>query len=77
MNKLSKAINQNKMEDLIKKLFDFKKIPAKLIFVIWLIGQHYINPKGSFSLITGALTHDPQKNFANASAANGAVEAFV
>lgn len=42
-----------------------------------LIGQHYINPKGSFSLITGALSHDPQKNFANASAANGAVEAFV
>lgn len=42
-----------------------------------LIGQHYINAKGSFSLITGALTHDPQKNFANASAANGAVEAFV
>jgi NAD(P)-dependent dehydrogenase (short-subunit alcohol dehydrogenase family) len=42
-----------------------------------LIGQHYINPEGSFSLITGALTHDPQINFANASAANGAVEAFV
>jgi NAD(P)-dependent dehydrogenase (short-subunit alcohol dehydrogenase family) len=42
-----------------------------------LIGQHFINPKGSFTLITGALTHDPQKNFANASAANGAVEAFV
>jgi len=42
-----------------------------------LIGQHYINHKGSFSLISGALTHDPQKNFANASAANGAVEAFV
>jgi NAD(P)-dependent dehydrogenase (short-subunit alcohol dehydrogenase family) len=42
-----------------------------------LIGQHYINPKGSFTLITGALSQDPQKNFANASAANGAVEAFV
>jgi NAD(P)-dependent dehydrogenase (short-subunit alcohol dehydrogenase family) len=42
-----------------------------------LIGQHYINPKGSFSLITGALTHEPQINFANASAANGAVEGFV
>jgi NAD(P)-dependent dehydrogenase (short-subunit alcohol dehydrogenase family) len=42
-----------------------------------LIGQHYINPKGSFTLITGALTHDPQLNFANASAANGAVDAFV
>lgn len=42
-----------------------------------LIGQHYINPKGSFTLITGALTEEPQLNFANASAANGAVEAFV
>lgn len=42
-----------------------------------LIGQHYINPKGSFTLITGALTHEPVSNFANASAANGAVEAFV
>lgn len=42
-----------------------------------LIGQYYINPKGSFTLITGALTHEPQVNFANASAANGAVEGFV
>jgi len=42
-----------------------------------LIGQKYIKPKGSFTLITGALTHEPQKNFANASAANGAVEGFV
>lgn len=42
-----------------------------------LIGQHYINPKGSFTLITGALTHEPQVNFANASAVNGAVESFV
>jgi len=42
-----------------------------------LIGQDYIKPKGSFTLITGALTHEPQINFANASAANGAVEAFV
>ncbi|MHC2993470.1 short-chain dehydrogenase [Pontibacter sp. HJ8] len=42
-----------------------------------LIGQNYINPKGSFTLITGALTHEPVMNFANASAANGAIEAFV
>lgn len=42
-----------------------------------LIGQHYINPKGSFTLISGALTHEPQKNFANASAANAAVDGFV
>lgn len=42
-----------------------------------LIGQKYIKPSGSFTLITGALTHEPQLNFANASAANGAVEGFV
>lgn len=42
-----------------------------------LIGQHYINTNGSFTLISGALSHDPQLNFANASAANGAVDAFV
>jgi len=42
-----------------------------------LIGKHYINQKVSFTLITGALTHEPQKNFANASAANSAVEGFV
>lgn len=42
-----------------------------------LIGQHHIKPKGSFTLITGELTHHPQLNFANASAANGAVEGFV
>lgn len=42
-----------------------------------LIGQHYINAKGSFTLITGALANEPQKNFANASAANAAVEGFV
>ncbi|OJJ19911.1 short chain dehydrogenase [marine bacterium AO1-C] len=42
-----------------------------------LIGQHYINPKGSFTLISGGLTYEPQLNFANASTANGGVEAFV
>lgn len=42
-----------------------------------LIGQHYINPKGSFTLITGALAQEPVLNFASASAANGGVEAFV
>ncbi len=42
-----------------------------------LIGQRYINPRGSFTLTTGVLAREPQRNFANASAANGAVEAFV
>jgi NAD(P)-dependent dehydrogenase (short-subunit alcohol dehydrogenase family) len=65
-----------------KKLTDkeFRKgIEGKMMGQInlVLIGQHYINPKGSFTLISGALTHEPQLNFANASAANGAVEGFV
>ncbi|HVI44121.1 MAG TPA: short chain dehydrogenase [Chitinophaga sp.] len=42
-----------------------------------LIGQHYINPKGSFTLTTGVLTDDPILLGANPSATNGAVEAFV
>jgi NAD(P)-dependent dehydrogenase (short-subunit alcohol dehydrogenase family) len=56
-----------------------KGVEGKMMGQINLVltGQHYINPKGSFSLITGALAHDPQVNFANAAAANGAVEAFV
>jgi len=59
---------------------EFKKgLDGKLMGQInlVLIGQHTIHPKGSFTLIAGALTHEPQRNFANASAANGAVEAFV
>lgn len=42
-----------------------------------LIGQHFIKPNGSFTLISGALTQEPVLNFANAAAANGAIEAFV
>lgn len=42
-----------------------------------LIGQRYIAPKGSFTLIAGGLTYEPQLNFSNASAANGAIEAFT
>jgi len=42
-----------------------------------LIGQHYINPKGSFTLTSGVLTQDPVLGGANPSAANGAIEAFV
>ena len=59
---------------------EFRKgIEGKLMGQVNLVlmGQHYINPKGSFTLITGALTHEPVLNFANASAANGAVEGFV
>ncbi|MBN9381015.1 MAG: hypothetical protein J0H74_09625 [Chitinophagaceae bacterium] len=42
-----------------------------------LIGQHYINKKGSFTLTTGVLTDQPVLSGANPSATNGAVEAFV
>ncbi|MFT3823783.1 MAG: short chain dehydrogenase [Chitinophagaceae bacterium] len=42
-----------------------------------LIGQHYINPKGSFTLTAGVLSHDPVIAGSNASVANGGIEAFV
>jgi NAD(P)-dependent dehydrogenase (short-subunit alcohol dehydrogenase family) len=42
-----------------------------------LIGQHYINPKGSFTLTSGILSDDPIVLGANLSAVNGAIEAFV
>ncbi len=42
-----------------------------------LIGQHYINPKGSFTLTSGILSEDPIVLGANLSAVNGAINAFV
>ena len=42
-----------------------------------LIGQHYINPKGSFTLTSGALAEDPIVMGANASTMNGAINGFV
>ena len=42
-----------------------------------LIGQHYINPKGSFTLTSGALAEDPIVMGANISTMNGAINGFV
>jgi NAD(P)-dependent dehydrogenase (short-subunit alcohol dehydrogenase family) len=42
-----------------------------------LIGQHYINPKGSFTLTSGALADDPIVMGANISTINGAINGFV
>lgn len=42
-----------------------------------LIGQHYINPKGSFTLTSGSLGDDPVKLAASLSAVNGAIDGFV
>jgi NAD(P)-dependent dehydrogenase (short-subunit alcohol dehydrogenase family) len=42
-----------------------------------LIGQHYINPKGSFTLTSGALADDPILMGTNISTMNGAVNGFV
>ena len=42
-----------------------------------LMGQHYINPKGSFTLTSGALADDPVLMGANVSAMNGAINGFV
>lgn len=42
-----------------------------------LIGQHYINPKGSFTLTSGSLAEDPIILGANLSTMNGAINGFV
>jgi len=42
-----------------------------------LIGQHYINPKGSFTLTSGILSDDPIVLGANLGAVNGAINGFV
>ncbi|PAW94410.1 short chain dehydrogenase [Mucilaginibacter sp. MD40] len=42
-----------------------------------LIGQHYINPKGSFTLTSGSLADDPVPMAAAAATANGALDSFA
>ncbi len=42
-----------------------------------LIGQHYLNAGGSFTLTTGILTQHPIRTGVNATAVNGALEGFV
>jgi len=42
-----------------------------------LIGQNFINPKGSFTLTSGILSEDPVTYGANLSAVNGGVNGFV
>ena len=54
-------------------------IDSKLMGQINLVltGQHYINPKGSFTLTSGILSEDPIILGVNLSAVNGGIEAFV
>jgi NAD(P)-dependent dehydrogenase (short-subunit alcohol dehydrogenase family) len=42
-----------------------------------LIGRDYVSDNGSFTLMSGVLSHDPIRLGACASAVNGAVDAFV
>ncbi len=42
-----------------------------------LIGQHYINPNGSFTLTSGSLSEDPIVLGASLSSVNGAIDGFV
>lgn len=42
-----------------------------------LIGMQHLNPKGSFTLTSGILNHDPIALGANASTVNGAIDGFV
>jgi NAD(P)-dependent dehydrogenase (short-subunit alcohol dehydrogenase family) len=62
------------------KYADFMNgINSKLMGQVNLVltGQHYINPKGSFTLTSGILSEDPIVLGANLSAVNGALNAFV
>jgi len=59
---------------------DFKKgIESKLLGQVnlVLIGQHHINPKGSFTLTSGILSEDPVVNGVNLGAINGGLNSFV
>jgi len=42
-----------------------------------LIGQHYINNQGSFTLTSGILSHDPIRSGSSASMVNAALDGFV
>ena len=62
------------------KTEDFQKgINSKLMGQVNLVllGQHYINRGGSFTLISGVLSDDPVKNSVNLAAVNSAVNGFV
>ncbi|HZV77023.1 MAG TPA: short chain dehydrogenase [Candidatus Babeliales bacterium] len=42
-----------------------------------LVGRKFVQPGGSFTLISGVLAHDPIRLGASASMVNGAIESFV
>jgi NAD(P)-dependent dehydrogenase (short-subunit alcohol dehydrogenase family) len=59
---------------------DFKNgLNSKLLGQInlVLIGQHYINPKGSFTITSGILSDDPVLNCSSLSTINGGLNSFV
>lgn len=59
---------------------DFRKgIDSKLMGQINLVllGQHYINPKGSFTLTSGSLAEDPVVLASSVSAINAGIDGFV
>lgn len=59
---------------------DFKVgVSSKLMGQINLVlrGQNYINPKGSFTLVSGILSEDPVYASSNLAAVNGAINSFV
>ncbi|HKK44073.1 MAG TPA: short chain dehydrogenase [Balneolaceae bacterium] len=59
---------------------DFKVgLHSKLLGQINLVltGQHYIKPKGSFTLVSGILSNDPVADSVNVSTVNSAINGFV
>lgn len=59
---------------------DFRKtVDGKLMSQVnlVLIGQHYINPFGSFTLTSGSVSHDPVLQTVSLSSVNSAIDGFV
>src|SRR3990167_2812951 len=67
------AFNAMKPEDYLVGIND--KLMGQVNLV--LIGLHYLNDHGSFTLTSGILNHDPIKFGSSASMVNGALDGFV
>ncbi|MCD9015358.1 short chain dehydrogenase [Parachryseolinea silvisoli] len=65
----------NKMTDADFRVSVNSKLMGQVNLV--LIGQHYINPKGSFTLTSGSLGDDPVVLGTSLSAVNAAIDGFV
>jgi NAD(P)-dependent dehydrogenase (short-subunit alcohol dehydrogenase family) len=66
------------LEEMSPEQFDIG-LRDKLMGQVHLVlaGREFVEPGGSFTLISGVLSHDPIRYGASASTVNGAIESFV